>query len=255
VTSFVLLVALFGEPSHFVDKTPVEVVDLTYPLGPHTPTFGGKPQFSAREVGGNPNYSVREVELNEHTGTHVDAPAHFAPGHLTVDALGANALVAPAVVVDVREKVRGDADYRISAQDLIDWEKKNGRIPYGALVIGLTGWSAHYVDPRRYRGEDAKGVLHFPGFGEDAVDWLVKNRPRIAGLGIDTLSVDHGPAATFPVHKKSHAAGFYHVENLDRPERLPAKGALIVVGAIPFVGGSGAPARVIALIAAGKARK
>ena len=242
---FFLLTLLAAEP---------DVVDLTYPLSQHTPTFGGKPQFSAREVGG-PNYSVKEVEINEHTGTHVDAPAHFVKGALTVDQLSVRSLVAPAVVVDVRKQCEKDPDYRVTPDDLQAWEKKNGKIPYGALVIALTGWSAKWADPKHYRNADEKNVLHFPGFGEDAIDWLVTNRPRIAGLGIDTLSVDYGASMTFEVHKKSHKAGWYHVENLDRPERLPAKGATVVVGVIPFLGGSGAPARVIGLVPPGASHK
>jgi kynurenine formamidase len=241
------LLALLADPTF-------DVIDLTHPLGPHTPTFGGKPQFSAREVGG-PNYSVKEVELNEHTGTHVDAPAHFVKGALTVDALSPRALVAPAVVIDVRKQCEKEPDYRVTAADLQAWEKAHGKIPFGALVVAVTGWSARWGDPKRYRSPDEQNVLHFPGFGEDAVDWLVANRPRIAGLAIDTLSVDYGPSAKFEVHHKSHTAGWYHVENLDRPERLPAKGATIVVGAIPFVGGSGAPARVIALVPPGASHK
>jgi kynurenine formamidase len=241
------LLALLADPT-------LEVVDLSYPLGPHTPTFGGKPQFSSREVGG-PNYSVKEVELNEHTGTHVDAPAHFVKGGLSVDMLSARSLVAPAVVVDVRKQCEKEPEYRVTAADLQAWEKKNGKIPYGALVIAVTGWSAKWADPKSYRNADDKGLLHFPGFGEDAIDWLLANRQRIAGLAIDTLSVDYGASTGFEVHKKSHKAGWYHVENLDRPERLPAKGATVVVGVIPFVGGSGAPARVIALLPAGASHK
>lgn len=226
---------------------PPTVIDLTHPVSAHIPTFSGKPQFSAHETG-TAEYSMRDIEIGEHTGTHVDAPAHFVKGKPTVDAIPASALYAPAVVIDVREKVEKDPDYRISAADLQAWEKAHGRIPFGALVVGVTGWSRHWIEPQRYRNPDAQGVLHFPGFGEDAVDWLIKNRPRVVGLAIDTLSVDYGPSTHFEVHKKSHAAGFYHIENLDRPERLPKSGATIVVGVLPLDHGSGAPARILALL-------
>jgi len=229
------------------------VVDLTHVVSANIPTFDAKPQFAAKDIG-TADYSMRSIQIGEHTGTHVDAPAHFIKNRATVDAIPAASLVAPAVIIDVRAKVEDHPDYRVGAADLQAWEKKNGKIPYGAVVIAVTGWSRHWVSPDRYRNPDAKGVLHFPGFGEDAVDWLIQNRPRVAALGIDTLSIDYGPSETFEVHKKSHGAGFYHIENLDRPERLPAKGATIVVGVIPFERGSGAPARVLAILP-GEAKK
>jgi kynurenine formamidase len=233
-----------------------QVIDLTHPISPTIPTFGGQPGFSAHDVAGaGASYTDRDLQVNEHTGTHVDAPAHFIKGKPTVDAIPASSLVAPAVVIDVRDKVDKDPEYRIEAADLVAWERKHGKIPYGALIVAVTGWSRHWPYPKRYRGVDAAGGLHFPGFGEDAVDWLIANRPRVVGLAIDTLSVDYGRSVGFEVHKKSHGAGLYHVENLDRPERLPAKGATIVVGVIPFDHGSGAPARVIALVATGASGK
>src|SRR5262249_12005772 len=162
----------------------MQVVDLTHPISASIPTFGGKPQFAAHERGGA-DYSERDLELGEHTGTHVDAPAHFVKGRSTVDALPAPRLVAPAVVVHGRKQVAKAPDYRVGAADLEAWEKAHGRIPFGALIVAVTGWSRHWVEPVRYRGADAHGVMHFPGFGEDAVDWLVQNRPRVVGLAID----------------------------------------------------------------------
>jgi kynurenine formamidase len=224
------------------------VIDLTHPLGADVPTFPGDPGLRVREIGDREGGWMREVVLGEHLGTHADAPAHFAPGQATIDQVLASSLVAPAVVVDVRAAVANDADYRIRAADVEAWESVHGAVPEGALIVGVTGWSDRWNDPARYRNADTRGVLHFPGFGEDAVDWLLARRPRVVGLAIDTLSVDYGPSTRFEVHRQSHAAGFYHVENVDRPERLPAKGAMIVVGVLPLVGGSGSPARVIALV-------
>jgi kynurenine formamidase len=239
-----LVVALLLAPPAF------EVVDLTHVVAPAIPTFSGKPEFAAHELP-DAGYYARSLEIGEHTGTHVDAPAHFVKGKPTVDAIPASALVAPAVVLDLRAKVAQDPDYRVQPADLVAWERAHGKIPYGAVIIAVTGWSRHWPNPLKYRNQDSAGVFHFPGFAEDAVDWLLTNRPRVVALAIDTLSVDAGPSASFEVHRKSHAAGLYHIENLDRPERLPAQGATLVVGVLPISHGSGAPARVIALVPGG----
>jgi kynurenine formamidase len=75
----------------------------------------------------------------------------------------------------------------------------------------------------------------------------VKER-KVAGIGIDTLGIDAGYASDFPVHKEvTHPAGIWHLENLQNLSLVPPVGSYIIVGVIPFVGGSGAPARVFAL--------
>ena len=87
-----------------------------------------------------------------------------------------------------------------------------------------------------------------PGFGVDAARFLVEQR-QVVGVGTDTLGIDPGCAADFPVHKQvTHPAGLWHLENLQNLRQLPALGAWVVVGVLPLVGGSGSPARVLALV-------
>lgn len=70
----------------------------------------------------------------------------------------------------------------------------------------------------------------------------------VSAIGVDTLSLDAGHATRFPVHRAWLGSGRWGIENLANVERLPATGAVIVVGALRLQGGSGAPARVLALI-------
>ena len=94
----------------------------------------------------------------------------------------------------------------------------------------------------------APGDLRFPGFGVEATKFLVDER-KAAGLGIDTLGIDPGFAHDFPVHSQiSHPAGLWHLENLQNLKQLPPLGAWLIVGVLPLVGGSGSPARVLALV-------
>ena len=141
-------------------------------------------------------------------------------------------------------QVRDNPDYSTVA-DVEDWERR-GRIPEGAAVLLLTGWDKHYSDAARYRNPDASGVLHFPGYSEEAIRFLVANR-KIVALGIDTLSIDYGPSKDFGGHKISHAAGLYHIENMTNLDKLPARQAVVFVGPLPIDNGSGSPARVLAL--------
>jgi len=116
----------------------------------------------------------------------------------------------------------------------------DGPIDAGSAVLALTGWERYRSDAERYVG----GA--FPGFGVGAAELLLER--RVVGLGIDTLGVDPGAAADFPVHHMTLPAGLWHLEGLVNLAELPARGALLVVGALKLVDGSGTPARVFALV-------
>jgi arylformamidase len=85
------------------------VIDLTLPLNDQTaayvdadghrdPAYEATPWFSISKQG----YSVHRLEMGTHTGTHLDAPAHFHPNGRTVDQISPSELLGPAVVVDTR---------------------------------------------------------------------------------------------------------------------------------------------------------
>jgi kynurenine formamidase len=80
----------------------------------------------------------------------------------------------------------------------------------------------------------------------DAAKLLLER--NIAGVGIDTLSIDHGPSQDFAVHKLLNGAGKIGIENLANLRELPPRGATLVVGALKIRDGSGAPARILALV-------
>jgi kynurenine formamidase len=185
--------------------------------------------------------------MAEHTGTHVDAPNHFVDGQIPVDRLPLDRLIVPGVVIDVRERVAEDADYQLSPEDLVAWERENGLIPPNSLVFLYTGWDERWNDFDMYRNEDSEGRMHFPGFSPGATALLASER-RVAGMGIDTLSVDYGLSIDFDVHAISHGAGLYHVENAANLGELPPTGAWIIVAPIKIEGGTGGPARILAIV-------
>ena len=224
------------------------VIELSHDLSANTPTFGGERDAFRYETLTrieHDSYASGAVRMPEHFGTHVDAPGHFIKGGATIDRLDVRRLIAPAVVIDIRRQAQADADYRLTVADIQAWER-GGRIPDGAAVLLLTGWDARYGDWQQYRNPDREGVLHFPGYSEEAVKYLTTSR-RVVALGIDTLSIDYGPSKDFAGHKISHGAGLYHIENLTHLDQLPARGAAIFVGPLAIANGSGSPARVLAI--------
>lgn len=223
-----------------------QVVDLTRPISADVAMWPGTPapEYETRFVLERDGFYARRASLWEHTGTHIDAPAHFVQGGRTVDMLDPTTLVCPAVVIDAEAACAGDPDHLFRADDVLRFEAEHGTIAEGSGVLVRTGWDRFESDRERYMGPP--GELHFPGFGEDAARLLVER--TVAGIGIDTLSIDSGAAAAFPVHGVMLEAGCWQLEGLMNLDQLPPLGALLVIGALPLAGGSGAPSRVLALL-------
>ncbi len=221
--------------------------DLTYPLTTTFPAFapGEEPVRRTYVTIEDDGYYMQEWRLVEHTGTHVDAPGHFVAGGRLATDLSLAELIAPVVVIDIAARAAHDPDTVVTVEDVLAFERRYGRIPRDAAVLMYSGWGAKVGDPDAYRGTDASGTLHFPGFGAEATEWLLQRR-RIRSLGVDTLSIDPGNSETFETHLTLLGADRYGMENLANLRRMPRRGATIVVGLIPFEEGSGGQARIFA---------
>jgi kynurenine formamidase len=188
---------------------------------------------------------MQEWRIREHIGTHVDAPGHFTPGGRLSPELRPSELITTAVVIDIADRAAQDPDTVVTVDDLRAFERRHGRIPRDAAVLMYSGWAAKVGDPDAYRNPDAAGTLHFPGFDADATEWLLRRR-HIRSLGVDTLSIDPGNSTTFDTHLILTGADRYGLENLANLDRIPRRGATIMVGLIPYQEGSGGQARIFA---------
>jgi kynurenine formamidase len=158
-------------------------------------------------------------------------------------------LVAPAIVIDASARAAADPDYRLTAEDVLAFEKRHGRIPAGAMVFLRTGWGRRWPDRKAYLGDDTPGDvsrLHFPAYGKDAARLLVER--KVAALGVDTASMDHGPSQDFVVHQVVSAANIPGLENVAHLEELPETGAFVLALPMKIAGGSGGPLRLVALV-------
>ena len=181
----------------------------------------------------------------EHTGTHLDVPAHFIVGGRTSPQLTLDELMAPIAVVDISERAARNPDTVVTTDDLRRYERRHGRIKRGSLVAMNSGWDRRAGSEAAYRNTDASGTMHFPGWSDDAVEWLIDER-GIAAIGVDTLSLDPGNATAFVAHVALLSADRFGIENLANLAEIPPRGATAFVGVIPWEEGSGGPARVVA---------
>ncbi len=225
------------------------VLDLSYAINDKLVPWPGDEKYFEAKVNATVEkngYFTRSFWMLEHYGTHLDAPVHFPPGTATVEQIPAKRFFGPAVVLDARAEAAKDADYRLPASRIEEWEHAHGRIPAGAIVLLRTGWAGRWPDVVKYRNEDKQGTMHFPGFSAEAAKVLIER--GASGLGCDTLSADYGASKDFDVHHLALGAGLYHLENLADLSEVPEAGAFLVVAPIKLEGGSGGAVRVFALL-------
>lgn len=246
----------------------IRLVDLTQPLSEDTPIIRLPPKFRQMphmEVHIGATYSDEPVDgppaqpdawnwmtLGEHTGTHFDAPIHWYTGRggLDVGKVPLEHLVGPAVVLDVTGKVAADHDYLASIEDVREFEARTCPLPEAGWLLVRTGWGSRAHDEELFLNYQ-QGAPSWPGLTPDCAEWLANESPVI-GVGVETVSTDAGRSPTFepmaPAHYYLHGAGKYGLTQLANLELLPEKDVLLVVAPLRLVGGTGSPARVIALI-------
>jgi len=233
-----------------------QAVDLTYSFDEKTIYWPTSPSaFELKQLSHGPTpggwfYASNSFCTPEHGGTHLDAPIHFSRDGQTVDQILVRKLIAPGAVIDVRKQAAADPDYRLTADDVRAWEKRNGAIPAGAIVLLRTGWGSRWPDRKAYLGDDTPGdasKLHFPSYGKEAAEYLVRER-KVGALGVDTASIDAGASKDFIVHQVANGANVPGLENIAHLEDLPETGAWIIALPMKIAGGSGGPLRIVALL-------
>jgi kynurenine formamidase len=235
-----------------------EILDMTYPYDESSIYWPTAKPFQLIKVfwgisEGGYWYASNEFSASEHGGTHADAPIHFAENGRTMDQIPLEEWIGPSVKIDVTLKCEEDRDYLLAVEDIEMWEGVFGKIPDGAWVIMYTGIDTKfYPDKKRVLGTEKMGEgaipeLSFPGFSPESVEFLTTER-NIAGIAIDTPSIDNGKSKEFKVHRILFAADKLALENIANLDKLPAHGAMLYVIPMLIKDGTGAPARVFALV-------
>ncbi|MPV88637.1 cyclase family protein [Georgenia ruanii] len=239
----------------------VRIVDLTAPLSAETPIlelpeqFGQTARFELEEIScyddRGPAWHWNNFRTGEHTGTHFDAPSHWVTGadEAHIDAVPPAALVAPAVVLDVTDRVAENPGHLIEVADIEAFVDRHGELPAGGWLLCRTGWSAR-VSQQEMINNTATGPTS-PGMSAECARWVAEESP-LQGLGVETVGTDAGAAHSFdpafPCHAFLLGNGKYGLAQLQNLDQLPPTGAVLVAAPLKIVGGSGSPARVLALV-------
>jgi kynurenine formamidase len=225
-------------------------VDLTHAFGPETPVWSGFGQARMTPAGdpktgiaytiAKDRFRATYFEIVGQYGTHVDPPAHFTPEGVTLDHIPLKEMILPLIVLDATPYLAADPNHAFSLEDLRAWEAQHGPVPKGSFVALRTDMSKDWEsNPAHFKREP------FPAWSLEVVRFLVEER-GITAIGHESLDTDTSPKMESETYILQ--TGHYQVEAMANLDKVPPKGALIVVTWPKVKDGFGFPARAFAIL-------
>ena len=253
--------SVLAELTRALSSGSVEVIDLTAPLSNETPLLELPPQFGqtarfeleqiSRYDDRGPAWYWNNLHTGEHTGTHFDAPIHWVTGRDQADVatVPVSAFVAPAIVLDVADRVAADPNFLVEVGHLEAFAAEHGPLPAGGWLLCRTGWSSRTTQQDMVNNTETGPTS--PGMSAACARWVAEESP-LQGIGVETIGTDAGAAHSFeppfPCHSFLLGNGKYGLAQLQNLDRLPPTGSVVIAAPLRIVGGSGSPVRVVALV-------
>jgi kynurenine formamidase len=153
-------------------------------------------------------------------------------------------------MLDFSAEAAENPDFLLEPDHIRRWTDQHGPLPEAGWLLYRTGWDARSGSQAEFLNASETGP-HTPGVSVECARWLAQEAP-VMGLGVETVGTDAGTAHSFdppfPCHAALLGAGKYGLTQLQNLGALPPTGALVIAGPLPITGGSGSPARVLALV-------
>ena len=224
-------------------------IDLTHTLTPSIPVWKG---FAPAQFAPTTNPETRQPYTykkdgfeathydlpTDQFGTQLDPPAHWAPEFPAIDELPATYAVRPLAVISIVDQVAKDPGYHLRRSDIESWEKRNGKIPAGSVMMVRSDWSKRWPDPA------LASQTVFPGVSLEALQFLHEER-HILFHGHEPLDTDTTPTLEGEAWLMHN--GYAQAEGVANLDKVPETGCLITIGYPKFAGGLGGYARYIAI--------
>jgi arylformamidase len=201
------------------------VWDVSVPDRPDMHFYPGDPtleQTQIRAIRRGDAANLTHLSLGVHTGTHVDAPAHFLDGAPTLEQVPLDRMIGPAQVLDLRG--RSAVDAAALREHAID----------AGIVLCRTDNSARWEQPG-FQKDFAYLTL-------DAAELLVER--GVTSVGWDYLSIEQFGSTTFEVHKLLLGRGILIIEGLDLRDVAAGRYQFACLP-LKLEGVDGAPARAV----------
>ncbi len=209
-------------------------LDLTLTISESIPSFpdSPSPQFIPWSTINDDGYNLELLFLSSHTGTHLDAPYHFTKKGIKIHQIPVTRLLGDALLIKIK-KVK---DQEITKKDLIEFERKNGKIQNFSSIIFFTDWQRN-LNKKFY-------FTNNPGLSKSATNYLISKKINL--VGIDSPSIDLGIDKTFTVHKILSKNNILIVENLSNLEKITTLRFNFIILPLKLKNATGSPVRAIA---------
>jgi arylformamidase len=198
--------------------------DISVVLGEESITYPGDPAFS-REAPGPQTAEAMKISICAHSGTHLDAPAHFFPDRARLDDFPLEHFIMPAQVVEILDPlaVRADDLQRVQTNP-------------GEAILFRTGNS--------HSGRAANGSFteEYVYVAEDAAQWCVDRQLRLVGL--DYITLDRYGDADNPAHRIILGGGLLGLEGINLLNVPPGRYTLVCLP-LRIKGAEGSPVRAV----------
>jgi len=180
-------------------------------------------------------WNARSLHLYSHSGTHMDAQAHFAAGPETIDCIPLERCMGPAWVVDIPG---------LAPRSLITVEHLGGEVQKqfqaGDSLILRTGWSRFVGNPAIYRDG-------LPRIGEELATWCARHLVRMLGIEPPSVADVNSLEEVTRIHKILLSAGVVIVEGLTHLEAISSPRVYFAALPLKIDGGDGSPCRAFAM--------
>ena len=239
----------------------VEVIDLTAPLSSSTPTLKLPPQFGQTatfEFEQISNYDDRgpawywnNFRTGEHTGTHFDAPCHWITGKGGEDVASVppRRLVGPAAVLDFSAQAAENPDFLLEVTHIRPGSASTARCRKAAgCCTAPDGTPGHTC--RTHSSTPTRTVRTPPASRLTARGgWPTSRRSSVSAWKPSApMPAPRRVRSELPLSTYMHGAGKYGLTQLQNLALLPPTGAILIASPLKILGGSGSPARVLALV-------
>jgi arylformamidase len=210
----------------------MRIIDLTQPMANGMPVMEGitPPRFRDLAEVAADGYAMSEYTFVNHTGTHVDAPAHQIAGGATLDDIPLERLVTEALTIDLSVHGPGPVG-------LAELERFLPGVRPGDIVLFRSDNAVNWGTDAYWHG------WCYP----DAAAAAALVRAGVSGVGFDGPSADPVESTDYELHQVWLSAGAIILENLAGLDQLPAR-CRIVVAPLKVSGANGGPARVFAFV-------
>lgn len=209
-------------------------LDLTLTISKSIPSFPGSPfphflQWSSLKDDG---YNLELLFFSSHTGTHLDAPYHFTSKGAKIHQIPITRLIGTSLLI----KIKKGKNQTITKNDLLEFEKKHGKIKNNSSVVFFTDWQ-----------KNLKKKFYFtknPGLSKLATEYLISKKINL--VGIDSPNIDLGNNQSFTTHKLLAKNNILIVENLTNLEKIPSFEFNFIIMPLKLKDATGSPVRAIA---------